>query len=149
MEIERKYLLQNDDWRKFVKKSINIKQGYISTSMEHTFRVRITDNKSYLTLKGRTDTFVHPEYEYEIPLCDAEEIFNTFCKNRNLEKIRHIVEYKGHIFEIDEFKGNLSGLIFAEVELKSEDEEIDLPDWIGLEVTGDPSYYNSNLIKTA
>lgn len=149
MEIERKYLLQNDDWRKFVKKSINIKQGYISTSMEHTFRVRITDNKSYLTLKGRTDTFVHPEYEYEIPLCDAEEIFNTFCKNRNLEKIRHIVEYKGHIFEIDEFKGNLSGLIFAEVELKSEDEEIDLPDWIGLEVTGDPNYYNSNLIKTA
>ncbi len=141
--------MQNDKWRGLVKKSINIKQGYISTTQEHTFRVRIADNKSYLTLKGRTATFSHPEYEYEIPLSDAEEIFNIFCKGKSLEKIRHIVEYEGHIFEIDEFKGKLSGLIFAEVELKSEDEEIDLPDWIGLEVTGDPNYYNSNLIKTA
>ena len=147
MEIERKFLLKNDNWKKFVSKSIHIKQGYISTNPLSVVRIRITDSKAFLTLKGKGSGISRPEYEYEIPTQDAEEMFNLFCSNSGLVKTRHIVEYKNHKFEIDEFGDRLKGLIFAEVEMNSEDEVIELPDWIGEEVTGNPKYFNSNLVK--
>ncbi len=147
MEIERKYLLKNDNWRSLSTKNIKIKQGYISTNPESTVRIRIADSKGFLTIKGKGNEIAHPEYEYEIPTKDAEEMFNLFCKKTGIEKIRYIVDFKGHKWEIDEFEGRHKGLILAEVELKSEDESVDLPDWIGEEVTGNPKYYNSNIAK--
>ncbi|MBR4570140.1 MAG: CYTH domain-containing protein [Candidatus Riflebacteria bacterium] len=147
MEIERKFLLKNDNWKKFVSKSIHIKQGYISTNPLSVVRIRITDSKAYLTIKGKGSGISRPEFEYEIPAQDAEEMYNLFCLNCGLVKTRHIVEYKNHKFEIDEFGGRHKGLIFAEVEMNSEDEKVELPEWIGDEVTGDPKYHNSNLAK--
>ena len=147
MEIERKFLLKNDNWKKSVSKSIHIKQGYISTNPLSVVRIRITDTKAFLTLKGKGSSISRPEYEYEIPSQDAEEMFNLFCLNSGLVKTRHIVEYKNHKFEIDEFEGRHKGLIFAEVEMKSENENVELPEWIGEEVTGNPKYFNSNLVK--
>ena len=96
MEIERKFLLKNDNWKKFVSKSIHIKQGYISTNPLSVVRIRITDSKAFLTLKGKGSGISRPEYEYEIPTQDAEEMFNLFCSNSGLVKTRHIVEYKNH-----------------------------------------------------
>lgn len=147
MEIERKFLLRNDNWKNSVSKSIHIKQGYISTNPLSVVRIRITDSKAFLTLKGKGKGISRPEFEYEIPTRDAEEMFNLFCINSGLVKTRHIVEYKNHKFEIDEFEGRHKGLIFAEVEMNSENEKVELPEWIGEEVTGNPKYFNSNLVK--
>ena len=147
MEIERKFLLKNDNWKKLVSKSINIKQGYISTNPLSVVRIRITDTKAYITIKGKGEGISRPEFEYEIPLQDAEEMFTIFCKNNGLSKTRHIVEYKNHKWEIDEFKDRHKGLIFAEVEMKTENEKVELPDWISEEITGNPKYYNSNLAQ--
>ena len=146
MEIERKFLLKNNNWRQSVIKSIPIKQGYISTNPDSTVRIRITNAKSFITIKGKgCNSIAHPEYEYEIPLKDAKEMFNLFCHNSGIEKTRNIVEFKGHTWEIDEFEGRHKGLILAEVELKSVDEFVEIPDWVGEEVTGNPQYYNSYL----
>ncbi len=147
MEIERKFLLKSDNWKKSVSKTIHIKQGYISINPLSVVRIRITDSKSFLTIKGKGTDISHPEYEYEIPTKDAEEMYNLFCQDNGLAKIRHIVEYKGHKWEIDEFEGRHKGLILAEVEIKSENEKVEIPDWAAEEVTGNPKYYNSNLVK--
>ena len=148
MEIERKFLLKNEDWRNLTTRKIIIKQGYISTNPDSTVRIRITDLKSFITIKGKGENFIsHPEYEYEIPSKDAEEMFDLFCKSTGITKTRHIVEFEGHKWEIDEFGGRHKGLILAEIELKSVDEVVNLPDWIGQEVTDNPKYYNSNLAK--
>lgn len=147
MEIERKFLLKNDGWRKSVTSRIHIKQGYICSEFERIVRIRITDSKAYITIKGK-GMLTHPEFEYEIPVKDAEEMYSIFCQKANLEKYRNIVFFKNHKWEIDEFAGRHQGLIFAEVELQSEDEKIEFPDWIGKEITDDPQYYNSNLVKT-
>ncbi len=147
MEIERKFLLKNDEWRKKIAQKISIKQGYISTEANSTVRIRITDSKSFITIKGKGINIAHPEYEYEIPTKDAQEMFDLFCNNNSIEKTRYIVNFSNQIWEIDEFEGRHKGLILAEVELKEENETIILPDWIGEEVTGNPKYYNSNLSK--
>lgn len=147
MEIERKFLLKNDEWRKSVTSRIHIKQGYVCSEFERIVRIRITDSKAYITIKGK-GMLTHPEFEYEIPVKDAEEMYSIFCQKANLEKYRNIVFFKNHKWEIDEFAGRHQGLIFAEVELQSEDEKIEFPDWIGKEITDDPQYYNSNLVKT-
>ncbi len=146
MEIERKFLLKNDEWRKSVTSRIHIKQGYICTEFERIVRIRITDSKAYITIKGK-GMLTRPEFEYEIPVKDAEEMYSIFCQKANLEKYRHIVFFKNHKWEIDEFAGRHQGLVFAEVELQSEDEKIEFPDWIGKEITDEPQYYNSNLVK--
>ena len=146
MEIERKFLLKNDEWQQNVKKRISIKQGYISTNPDSIVRIRITDSKSFITLKGKgNNSIAHPEYEYEIPLNDAKEMFELFCNKTGIEKTRNIVEYKGHTWEIDVFEGRHKGLVLAEVELKSVDEFVEIPDWVGEEVSGNPQYYNSYL----
>ena len=144
-EIEKKFLLKNDDWRKNASGTY-YKQGYLSTKKERTVRVRINNDKAFLTIKGPSKGASRLEFEYEIPSQDAMEILDL-CEKPIIEKIRYIVVDKGLTWEIDEFEGVNKGLILAELELTNEDQEFDLPEWIGDEVTGNPDYYNANLIN--
>ena len=145
-EIERKYLTADESWRESVSRSMRIAQGYLC-SRRVTARVRICDDNGILTLKAksRDGGLSRFEWEREIPLGVAERLLGR-C-NGVIDKVRHIVKHKGHTFEIDEFRGENEGLIVAEVELSSCDEEIALPKWIGDEVTGVKCFYNSFLTK--
>ena len=145
-EIERKYLVKNDDWKKLAE-GIYYKQGYLSTVKERTVRVRTIGEKGYLTIKGLTVGVTRSEFEYEIPAEEANQMLDNLCERPIIEKLRAKIEYKGLIWEIDEFHGENEGLVVAEVEIKDENQAIDLPEWIGEEVSGDPRYFNSNLIK--
>ena len=145
-EIERKYLIKKDDWRELAKGTV-YRQGYLSTVKERTVRVRTIDDNGYLTIKGITVGATRAEYEYEIPAKDANYMLNELCEKPIIEKKRYVVDHEDLTWEIDEFDGENLGLIVAEVELTAEDQKIALPDWIGEEVTGDPRYFNSNLIK--
>ncbi|MDD3001375.1 MAG: CYTH domain-containing protein [Candidatus Riflebacteria bacterium] len=147
MEIERKFLLKNNDWRSHILSSIEIKQGYISDVPERTVRIRIAQNKAWLTIKGKTEGIKREEFEFEIDKADAEKMFNIFCGKNRIIKTRHIVNYQNQKWEIDEFEDKLKGLIIAEIELTSEDEVIEMPKWIGKEVSHDARYFNSNLVK--
>jgi len=145
-EIERKYLVIGDDWRSLAEGSI-YRQGYIPTQDKVTVRVRIIGEKAYLTIKGPTVQYSRLEFEYPIPIQDAQEMLETLCQRPFIEKIRYKIEFSGLIWEIDEFEGANKGLILAEVELSDENQEIELPTWIGEEVSHDSRYYNSNLVK--
>ena len=147
VEIERKFLLKNDSWRDNVIGSHVLKQGYLASSPLPTVRVRISDDKAFLTIKGRTEGISRVEFEYEIPSNEAIEMLELSAQPP-IEKTRYIVEANGHTWEIDVFEGSNAGLVLAEVELDNEDEKIELPDWIDIEVTSDPRYYNSALSKT-
>ncbi len=147
IEIERKFLVKGE-FRNFVEKSVRIRQGYISLVPERSVRVRIMNNRGFLAIKGKTNSSGKSRYEWEteISVKEAEELLNI-CEPGLIEKTRHLVKYGKYIFEIDEFYGENKGLVLAEIELKSESENIEMPDWIGEEVTGDPKYYNAMLIK--
>lgn len=110
-------------------------------------RIRISGNNAFITLKGVTTGCTRKEFEYPIPVADAAEMLGSLCLPSIIEKKRYIYPYAGHRWEIDEFMGNNDGLVIAEIELKSESEQFDLPPFIETEVTGDPRYYNSNLAK--
>lgn len=146
-ECERKFLLKEnvwEFWRDKAKGSVRMVQGYLSRRKESTVRVRITDTRAWLTVKGITSGFTREEYEYEIPLEDAERML-LMCEGGTVEKIRYFFPWEGRTFEIDIFGGRHAGLELCEVELSSENEEVELPPFVGREVTGDPRYYNSNL----
>ncbi|HSC80901.1 MAG TPA: CYTH domain-containing protein [Chitinolyticbacter sp.] len=143
VEIERKFLVRADTWRDRVSRSIRIGQGYLCTDPERTVRVRLKGAQGFLTIKGRNDGIARAEFEYEIPLADAEALLKL-CPQR-LDKTRHLVEYAGHTWEIDEFDGDNIGLIVAEIELSHVDEAYVRPDWLGNEVSHDTRYFNSNL----
>lgn len=145
-EIERKYLVANDAWRAEVSRSMRIAQGYLC-SRRVTARVRICDEQGVLTFKGksRDGGLSRFEWEREIPRGVAERMLGR-CKGV-VDKIRHLVEYGGHTFEIDEFRGDNEGLVVAEVELASANEAVSLPSWCGDEVTGERCFYNSFLAK--
>jgi len=145
IEIERKFLLKGDTWRA-LGTPVLYRQGYLNRSKERTVRVRAAGEKGFLTLKGMSRETKRTEYEYEIPLAEAEAILRDLAEKPVIEKTRRRIEYKGLFWEIDEFSGENQGLILAEVELDAEDQEIELPPWIGEEVTHDPRYYNSNLV---
>ena len=145
-EIERKFLIKNDTWKGLGKATV-YRQGYLSTVKERVVRVRTIDDKGFLTIKGINRGATRIEYEYEIPHGEAEELLDELCERPLIEKTRTVVAFEGLNWEIDEFAGENAGLLFAEVELTDEDQAIDLPGWIGEEVTGDPRYFNSNLIK--
>lgn len=145
IEIEHKYIVANNSYKELVTKSIHICQGYLSKDKERTVRIRIADNNAYITIKGRNQGDTRVEYEYPIPHKDAENLLQL-CVQPILEKYRHIVEYAGNKWEIDEFKGALSGLVLAEIELPSSDYKYDIPPFVGKNVTNDIRYYNSNLI---
>lgn len=142
-EIERKFLLKNDHWR--AGEGTRYRQGYLSTEKERTVRVRIIGNKGYLTIKGISMGATRLEFEYEIPVEDADELLNDLCAKPLIEKNRYQVEYEGSIWEIDEFFGENEGLIIAELELRTEDQAFSKPPWLGKEVTEDPRYFNSSL----
>ncbi|MFG6425199.1 CYTH domain-containing protein [Lepagella muris] len=144
LEIERKFIVNDDSFRQIAYKSISIRQGYLSRIPERTIRVRTIDDKGFLTIKGKNIGIVRNEFEYEIPLADALEIL-TMCVPPILEKTRYLIKYDNLTWEVDEFHGARQGLIMAEVELSTKDTEITLPPFIGKEVTGNPEYYNSNL----
>jgi adenylate cyclase len=144
IEIERKYIVNNNSYKKLVERSVEIYQGYLSRDPERTVRIRTFNQSGYVTIKGKTDQMSRLEFEYEIPYEDAIKLLDL-CDGRVLHKVRHIVMFDGHKWEIDEFKGDLSPLIIAEIELSDTDEVFTLPPFVGKEVTGDSHYYNSNL----
>lgn len=145
IEIERKFLVHKEIWNKAKKgKSAYLKQGYIVSDPTKTIRIRIADNQGYLTIKGKSTGIARQEFEYEIPKEEASELLQHFTAS-SLEKIRYTLEYSGKIWEVDEFLGPNEGLIVAEIELKSENENFELPEWIYKEVSGDKKYYNSYL----
>ena len=144
-EIERKFLIDISGIESIGSGS-RIKQGYISTTDNTAVRIRVTGADAYLTLKGENQGATRPEFEYEIPIEDANEIIKELCSGPVIDKTRYLVEYGSHTWEIDVFHGDNDGLIVAEVELESETEEVDLPKWVINEVTGEVKYYNSSLL---
>ncbi|MEM9267027.1 MAG: CYTH domain-containing protein [Cyanobacteria bacterium P01_F01_bin.13] len=145
-EIERKFLVQSDAWRSLAKGRYYC-QGYIPTQGKQTVRARIVGEQGYLTLKGPAIGISRSEFEYEIPLADAQAILAELCQRPLIEKHRYRIPLGEVIWEVDEFLGENQGLILAEVELTQADQTVELPSWIGKEVTGNPHYYNSNLVK--
>lgn len=144
-EIERKYLIREDkNWRDIP--GTVYRQGYLSTVKERTVRVRTIGQKGYLTIKGITVGATRLEFEYEIPVAEANEMLDTLCERPLIEKTRRIIEHAGFIWELDEFFGVNAGLVIAEVELESEDTIFEKPPWIAMEVTDDPRYFNANLV---
>ncbi len=144
-EIERKFLLTGDGWRELAE-GTHYRQGYLNSTKERVVRVRTIDQAGFITVKGITVGAERLEYEYEIPLADANEMLDELCEKPLVEKSRYKVHHNGLVWEIDEFFGVNAGLIVAEVELESADQAFDKPEWVGEEVTGDPKYFNSNLI---
>lgn len=146
-EIEHKFLLQDERWRQQVERSVRMRQGYLISDTHCSVRVRVADERGFLNIKSGTLGIQRSEYEYPIPLAEAEEILDTLCEKPLLEKTRHYVRFGAHLWEIDEFAGDNAGLIVAEVELSRVDEPFDRPDWLGEEVSHDIRYYNSQLAR--
>jgi adenylate cyclase len=144
-EIEYKFLVTGDDY-KGLSLPVLYRQGYLSSTPERVVRVREAGGKGYLTIKGANRGATRSEFEYEIPLVEAQELL-LLCEQPIIEKLRYFVAYKGFTWEIDEFSGENAGLVIAEIELPAEDTPFEKPHWIGEEVTHDARYYNSNLIK--
>jgi len=144
IEIERKFLVKERPFA-MAKRSLKINQGYILNEKSKVIRVREKGDDYFLTIKGNNIGISRLEYDFPISKNDAEELIIHFCKTTLIEKTRHYVEHKGHTWEVDEFHGTNDGLIVAEIELESEDEKFEIPNWIGEEVTQDERYYNMNL----
>lgn len=147
VEIERKFLVINDDWREGADQGTLFRQGYLIGSEDASVRVRIEGDKGRLNIKSATLGIRRSEYEYDIPLPDAEELLENLCEKPLIEKVRYHHLHAGHEWEIDIFLGDNEGLIVAEVELQDENESIELPAWIGKEVSSEPRYYNVCLVK--
>jgi adenylate cyclase len=146
IEIERKFLLTGTSW-KHLAPGTSYRQGYLNSTKERTVRVRTIDDKGFLTIKGISIGATRVEYEYEIPAVDAKKLLDDLCEKPIIEKSRYKITHAGFVWEIDEFFGENEGLVVAEIELESEDQTFAKPEWVGEEVTGDPRYFNSNLIK--
>jgi adenylate cyclase len=146
IEIEHKFLLANDDWRRDIQKSVKYRQGYLSSQATSSIRIRIADNQAWLNIKSATVGTQRLEFEYEIPKPDAEEIIDTLCRKPLIEKTRHIVLNDGNLWEIDEFEGENKGLVVAELELPEVGKVFTKPQWLGVEVTHELRYYNNNLV---
>lgn len=146
LEIEKKYLVTDNSWRNLAEPEL-YRQGYLSVGLGPTVRVRVVGEKGYLTIKGQDSGFASHEFEYEIPLPEANMMLDTLVTPAIIEKHRHKIHYGGFIWEVDEFLGENQGLILAEIELETAEQNFPLPDWIGSEVTGDSRYYNANLAR--
>ena len=153
IEIERKFLLQNDSWRSRVARAERMAQGYLNDAaalregrQNSSVRVRISGDTAWLNLKSRELGASRQEFEYAIPLADADALL-ALCVGGRIEKLRHYVEHGDHLWEIDEFLGDNAGLVVAEIELASEDETFQRPEWLGLEVTDHVRYFNVSLAE--
>ena len=144
-EIERKFLVTGDGWKDDVRTQTAMRQGYFETGTMSTVRVRIEGDRAVLTIKGPTVGISRAEYEYEIPMGDAEEMLDIFCGERQVEKVRYEVDFAGKVWEVDVFEGDNAGLVLAEVELERPDEQVELPDWVGEDVSKDSRYRNASL----
>lgn len=147
IEIERKFLVEDSSWREQVQRSCHLRQAYLAGSTTCSVRVRIAGERAWLGLKGRVRGASRLEFEYAVPLPDAGVMFESLCDGGRIEKLRHIVPWKGHQWEVDEFLGENSGLVLAELELEREDEVFARPPWLGAEVTLDERYFNSHLAR--
>ena len=147
IEIERKFLVTGEGWRRLATKSTQIRQGYLSSNAKATVRVRSKDDReAFITLKGAVRGMTRAEYEYDIPISDARELL-VMAEPHVIEKVRHLVPFGGLVWEVDEFAGRHEGLVIAEIELESEGQEVELPEWVGREVTEDDRYYNASLSR--
>lgn len=145
-EIERKFLLKDSGWRGLAGGRL-YRQGYLSTVIERAVRVRTIGDHAYLTIKGVSTGITRLEFEYEIPLADANSMLDNLCEKPLIEKTRYVIPYEDFTWEVDEFHGENAGLIVAEVELENECQEFRLPPWVGEEVSDDPRYFNANLVE--
>lgn len=145
-EIEKKFLISNDNWRELGTGEVYC-QGYLSSEKGRTVRIRTIGERGILTIKGPNVDGAKLEYEYDIPISDALEMLETLCHKPLIKKTRYKIRYHDFIWEVDEFSGENEGLLFAEIELESLDQTFDKPDWIGREVTDDSRYYNANLVN--
>lgn len=145
LEIERKYLLKNDSW-KGLAVGIFYKQGYLFDSNGKSVRIRIAGDTAFLTIKASKTGIVRDEYEYEIPMEDALDLLDNHCNDKVVEKTRYNITYKDKVWEVDEFHKDNQGLVVAEIELSDASENIEKPDWVGMEVSNDQKYFNSSLI---
>lgn len=145
IEIEHKFLLNDDSWRQQVSSSAYYCQGYMTSESNVSIRVRISGQQSWLNIKRAVMGSQRDEYEYAIPLADAQAIIKDLCRRPLIEKTRHFVPVGPHVWEIDEFEGDNTGLVVAEIELSEPGEEFQRPAWLGREVTDDIRYYNNNL----
>ena len=146
VEIERKFLLAGEGWRG-QGDTVLLRQGYLCSDPSRVVRVRVEGAQGTLTIKGKSTGATRGEWEYAIPLDEANELLDRLCEQPIIEKYRHRIAHAGYVWEVDEFLGANAGLLVAEIELKAEDEVFDRPDWIGAEVTHDTRYFNSNLIR--
>ena len=146
IEIERKFLVKHTDWLEH-HSGTAYKQGYVVNSEGTTVRVRIAGDRGILTIKGGAVGLRRPEFEYEIPLEDAEEMLILLCAEPKIEKTRYKIPVGTHVWDVDIFHGDNDGLIVAEVELSSPNEAFEKPDWLAEEVTGDARYFNAQLIR--
>ncbi|WP_279482135.1 CYTH domain-containing protein [Aureimonas sp. SK2] len=147
LEIERKFLVIGNAWRERTVRVRSFRDGLVSQGANGKVRVRQDGERAWLTVKGARSGISRPEFEYEIPLCDAERLMTDVCTGQIIEKDRHIVPHEGRTWEVDVFKGPLAGLVWAEVELDHPDQPFAVPDWVGREVTGNPRFRHANLLN--
>ena len=143
LEIERKFLVTGTAWRSATPQYLC--QGYLNRDKQRTVRVRVAGEQAFLTIKGLSRGATREEFEYPIPLADAQALL-ALCEGATIEKYRHVLDWRGHRWEVDEFLGANQGLVVAEIELTREDVAFERPDWLGAEVTQDARYYNANLV---
>jgi adenylate cyclase len=146
VEIEHKFLVKGDGWRR-QGEPVLIRQGYLSSHPERVVRVRIYGDEAFMTIKSKSVGISRGEWEYPLPLPDAREFLDRLCEQPIIEKYRRRIEHAGFTWEVDEFLGVNAGLVVAEIEVPSEDQAFERPEWVGEEVTDDPRYLNSNLIS--
>jgi len=151
VEIERKFLVKNDSWRDHVESEMHLVQGYLAdgagAGAGATVRVRVAVDAAFLTIKGTTPGIRRSEYEYPIPLADAQAMLRELVMHSVIDKTRYRVRSGGRLWELDLFAGENAGLVMAELELGSEHETFELPPWVGRDVSEDPRYYNANLAR--
>ena len=145
IEIERKFLVDSDKWQQAVKPAgTHFRQGYLLNNNHKTIRVRVAGEQGFITFKGPTDGISRAEFEYKIPVTDGNQLLDGFALSE-IEKIRYRINFEGKLWEVDDFLGDNAGLMIAEIELESEEEEFVKPDWVTKEVSDDERYYNSYL----
>jgi adenylate cyclase len=142
VEIERKFLVHGTAWKQ--SEGVPYRQGYLNRDKHRTVRVRVAGNDAFLTIKGVSVGATRAEFEYPIPLADAQSLL-ALCDGPVIDKVRYVLQHAGTTWEVDEFAGDNAGLVVAEVELTHEDQVFDRPDWLGEEVTQDARYFNSSL----
>ena len=145
-EIERKFLVDAERWDPGDVRPLTIRQGYLSLDPERVVRIRVADDKAFVTIKGLTHGIERSEFEYGIPAADADRMLDQLCLKPLIVKRRYRVRYGGKLWEVDVFDDANAGLLVAEVELRAADEAVERPPWLGNEVSDDPRYYNANLV---